>query len=85
MGGMIVDLKSNTVDGKKVMPRVCELAWVLNESGGRLKTTVVVAKMYGTNEPQDAQCALRQTARLARLAGIQISATKGRGGEYRIG
>ena len=82
---MIVDLKTNTVDGKKVMPRVCELAWVMNEAGGRLKTPDVIARMYGPNEPQDAQCALRQTARLARLAGIPISATLGRGGEYRLG
>lgn len=82
---MNVDLAANTVNGKRVMPRVCELAWVMNEAGGSLRTPDVIAKMYGPHEPQDAQGALRQTARLARLAGIPISVTKGPGGRYRLG
>jgi hypothetical protein len=82
---MLVDLARNTVDGRKVMPRVCELAWVMANAEGPLKTLDVIAKLYGPHEPQDAQCALRQTARLARLAGIPISATLGPGGCYRLG
>lgn len=69
--GIVVDLRKNTVDGKKVMPCVAELVYCLVEHPG-IGVRDLISKLYGPCGPEDANNALKQTAHQARKVGIRV-------------